>query len=541
MRIRSVITLLALLSAAACEEPSAPAPLPLAQGPAPELEPSEPVLKRLTTEQYRNAMLDLFGSDLALPASLEPDVDVEGLYAVGASVTTISPLGVEQYEDAAYLVAEQVMGEPERREALVPCQPEGTVDDVCAAATLEELGLRAWRRPLSEAELDTLVDLSALAADTLGDFHAGLAYGVAALLQSPNFLYRVELGEPDPDVPGERRYTDWEMASRLAFFLWNSIPDAALLEDAAAGRLTEEEGLADAVGRMLEDERTRSGVRSLYADMLDLHRLEELSKDPLVFTAMSDEVGSSAREETLRGIEALVFEEDGDYRELFTTHRTYLDRKLAQLYNVPAPTEDFSEVWLPVDGTRRGLLGQVSFLALQAHAVSTSVTRRGAFVRTTLLCQTIPPPPADVATTIPEATDDAPTMRDRVAIHLEDPVCASCHELTDPIGLGLENFDGLGQWRTHENGVEIDPSGELDGDSFANAYELADALYHHPSLGPCMVRTAYKYATATLIGEGEEDLVEWHAANFAIEGHRVQALLADIAMSPGFRRAGEVE
>ena len=200
------------------------------------------------------------------------------------------------------------------------------------------------------------------------------------------------------------------------------------------------------------------GARAFFTDMWTLYQLDDITKDPTVFTHMSPEVGASAREETLRGVVENVVYEDGDYRDLFTTTRTFLDRKLASIYNVRAPVrEGFGEAFLDEDGHRRGVLGHVSFLALQSHAVNSSATLRGKFVREVLLCQYIPPPPSDVDTSIPEASADAVTLRERVAVHLEDEFCASCHQLVDPIGLGLEQFDGLGHFRTTEFGGVIDP------------------------------------------------------------------------------------
>lgn len=523
---------------AACAEEGEVSEIPITVGEAPTVEPGTPVLKRLTEAQYANTIGDLFGGDVVLPSSLEPDVEVDGLFAVGAGVTTISPLGVEQYETGAYLIAEQVMAPGAIRDAVMTCSPSGVVDDACASEALEDLGRKIWRRPLTDSELGTLTAVAGEAADVLGDFYLGLEYGLAALLQSPHFLYRVELAEGQ-DTP--RAYTDWEMASRLSYFLWNTTPDDELLDAASAGELTDDAGLAAQVERMLADDRAIQGVRNLFSEMLELYDLPGMTKDPDVYTSMSDDLGESAREETLMGIEAHVFTDDADYRELFTTHRTFVDRQLAALYDVPAPTvEGFGEVWLPLDGERRGFLGQASFLALQSHSVSTSVTRRGMFVRENLLCQTIPPPPADLNTAIPEPDPTAPTMRDRVQIHLLDPVCASCHQITDPIGLGLENFDGIGKWRVLENGAEIDPSGDLDGVEFTNGWELAGAIAAHPELPLCFTSTVYQYANGASLTEGEAELLEWHLSKFAVSGHSVLTLLADIAQSPGFRNAGEV-
>lgn len=506
----------------------------------PDAPATSPTLKRLTTPQYTNAMRDLFGGGLILPATLEPDQRIEGLYSVGAARTTISSYGVEKYESAAFSVARQVMADPARRERWVGCTPADTVDDACAAEVLGPLGRRAWRRPLTTTELDTIVSLADEAARELDDFDAGLEFGIAALLTSPHFLYRVEIGD-GAEAP-DAAYGDHEMASRLSFFLWNTIPDEELLDAAAAGELTEDAGLEAQVDRMLADDRARDGVRALFSEMLHLDELDELNKDPVVFTYMRDTLGASAREETLLGVEALVFDDDGAYMDLFTTRRTFLNRELAALYDVPAPErEGFGETWLPEDEGRQGIFGQASFLALNAHAVSTSVTLRGIFVREVVLCQTIPEPPANANTAIPEVDADARTMRERIAVHLEVEECASCHRLTDPIGLGFENFDGLARWRTTENGAEIDPSGELDGVGFADGTGLGQTVAAHPRAPTCMARTALQYATGDLAEQIDMGLLDWHTAGFSGGGHRVLWLLRDVALSPAFRQVGEVE
>lgn len=501
------------------------------------------MLKRLTTQQYLHSVHDLFGAGVVVTESLEPDTEVNGLYAVGSSVATVSAWGVEQYESAAFSIATQAMADTTIRGSLVPCEPASVVDDACARTALTTLGRRVWRRPLTEGELDALVAISGTAATTVGTFEDGLVYGIAGLLQSPNFLYRVELGEPDPADSTVRRYTDWEMATRLSYTLWDTTPDDTLLDAAAAGELTTDEGLAAQVDRMIADERTRQGLENFFSEMFSLYDLDDLNKDPTVYVHMSDEVGVSAREQTLLDLDTLVFEEDGDYRTLLTGTSTHLDRKLAAIYDVPAPArEGFGETTLPTEGGRRGLLGQVSFLALAAHPTATSPTRRGMFVREVLLCQDVPPPPANLNTSIPEPSAESVTMRDRLEIHLQDEYCASCHRLTDYIGLGLENFDGLGSWRDTEGGETIDASGDLDGVAFKDAWELASVIGQHPNIGPCLTRTLYQYSHARAYdGEVDGDMVDWHAEGFDENGFRVLPLLRDLVTGPAFRRAGEVE
>ncbi|MFN8096645.1 MAG: DUF1588 domain-containing protein [Vicinamibacteria bacterium] len=202
--------------------------------------------------------------------------------------------------------------------------------------------------------------------------------------------------------------------------------------------------------------------------------------------------------------------------------------------------DGFAPAVLPDDGPRAGLLGQASVLALHAHAVSSSATRRGVFIREVLLCQEIPPPPANVDTSIPEPSPDARTLRDRVAVHLEDRTCAACHRLTDPIGLGLENFDGIGQFRVTEADATIDPSGDLDGATFTDARGLGLQVALDPAFSRCMAESVYAYAAGHRPADGEEVLVDWLDRRFSEQQHSMRSLLREIALSDAFRHVGEV-
>lgn len=538
---RVSLALVCVVSASACVasigDPEADDAPPIEPA-APAFTPAAGNLRRLTTEQYRNVIKDLLGPDIVVPPRIEPDARIEGLLAVGAGITSFSDRGVEQFESAAYDIARQALAPGPSRDRLVPCQPWFVIDPGCAEAFVRPFGRAAFRRPLTEQEVQSFVDVAGYAAPRLGDFYRGLEFAMAAMLQSPYFVFRVEIGEPDPANPGRFRYDAYELATRMSFFAWNSTPDAALIDAAENGVLDTDEGYAQELARLLADERARGGVRAFFADMLRLAELEQLNKDPVVYVHFSPEVGQSAREETLLGVEHLVFDRRADYREFLTTRTSFVDRQLASIYNVPAPTLlGHGQVEFPSGGLRAGFLGQVSFLGLQAHAASSSATLRGKFVREVFLCAAIPPPPANANTAIPEATEAAPTLRDRVLVHFENPTCRSCHQLMDPMGLAFENFDGIGRFRTTENDARIDPSGSLNGTYFEDAAALAEVLYEEPDVPRCLVRTMYRYATGHVEVTGETAELRALTDAFASVQYDVLELMRLVAMRPGFRTA----
>ena len=290
---------------------------------------------------------------------------------------------------------------------------------------------------------------------------------------------------------------------------------------------------------MLDHPNARQGMRALFDDHLKLYELDHLSKDPTVFEHFNDRLGAYAREETLRLIDDLIFDAPRDFRELLTSRRRSSIQCSHQSIKYPPPPETTSaRARLPESAQRAGLLGHVSFLATHAHSRASSATRRGLAVRTILLCQSIPAAPVDVDTSIPEPSPEAQTLRERVASHLEAPSCAGCHQLTDPIGLGLENFDGIGRFRTTEYDTRIDPSGDLDGVPFSDAIELGGALATHPDFLPCVVKVLSRYAIGRLESGIEKRWIELLTHRFAVHGHQLKPLLLELITSPMFRTVG---
>jgi len=496
-------------------------------------------MRRLTQNQFYNSISDIFGSDVVVPKFSEPDVAFGGLLSVGASQTAFSARGVESLEDAAYGIAEQALDTDVLKARFVPCTPSGTVDETCASQTIEGLGRLLWRRSLTEDELTTLVTVATHSSTVLGDFYDGLEFAISGLLQSPHFLFRIEAGTEDSSEPSGRKFTGTDLASRLSFFLWNTTPDFELLAAGESGDLLTREGLFTHASRLLESDMARYGVRNFFNEFLQLYELDHLSKDPTIFEHYTASLGDDAAEETLRLIEYLVFDIEADYRELMTTRETFVNPLLAAIYNIPAPSpEGFAYVELPESSSRAGLLGHASFLAAHAHQVSSSATRRGKAIRTILLCQNIPSPPVDVDTSIPEPSGETLTLRDRVAEHLENPSCAACHIMTDPIGLGLENYDGIGRWREQDNGKTIDASGDLDGVFFEDPQGLGVALAEHGSLTNCLVQRLSRYATGRIETTEERQLLRALQERFLQHGYRVKPLMMEIIMSPLFTKAG---
>ncbi len=496
-----------------------------------------PTLRRLTVEQYQNAVRDLLGveADVSGLTAVPP---LNGLLSIGASTVTLPQVDIEAFDVLADKLAGQVFGDSTAREKLTGCDAMQTA---CADGFVASFGRRAFRRPLTDDERTRYLSLLHRAVDMTKDGWLGLRVATSAMLQSPNFLYREEIGQADPSNPARRVLTAYELASRLSFILWNSTPDPMLLDAAESGALATPAGLATQVDRLLGSPRAAEASESLFADYLRLDALDSMVKLPEVFPQATPALASAMKEETLRTLRTHLVERGGDFREVFTTTKTFANGDLAKLYGLRQPTgTTFSEVELPAMGPRAGLLTHASFLATHAHPGRTSPTIRGKFIRENVLCQSIPPPPNDVDTTLPD-TSTARTIRDKLARHRADAACAGCHNLMDPLGLALEQFDGIGAHRTMENDVTIDASGELDGVMFDGARGLGNALAASPIVSECFVRTVLRYARGTVEDGSEGALITNLHTAFTGMGYRLPALMKQIATDPSFRQVGALQ
>jgi hypothetical protein len=497
--------------------------------------PAPAALRKLTVEQYRNSVADLLGSGLTV-LELESDTAQNGFYAIGAAKATVSPAAAEKFEKAAYDLAAQALA-PARRSALVGCTPKAVVDTTCTRQFVNKLAGRAFRRPLSDAESARYVTVAENAARTLNDFHAGLEFAVAGILQSPYFLFRVELGEPDPGDSSRLRYTDYEMATRLSYALWNTTPDQPLTDAAMRGELSTPEGIAQQADRLIADPRVKPALDNFHAERLGLADLSQLTKTDAVYTGLTDDLRTALRDDVLRTIGEYTFGADQDFQGVFETPIAFVNKALAGIYGVTASATGTQRVELPASAKRIGLLGKAAFLALNAHSNETSPTLRGKYIRERLLCESIPAPPANVVPVLAAPDPNAPTMRDRLKSHALDTSCSGCHNRMDPLGLPLEHFDAIGRYRADDHGHALDTTGSLDGQPFDGAAELSSLLRDDPRTGACVARQLYRYAVAHVETDGEQTQIDGLVTEFEQSGHNFSALLHAVVQSDGFRYA----
>jgi hypothetical protein len=506
-----------------------------------EAEPETPgtpaAMRRLTQAQYKNVIADVFGPDIRVSGRLDPDVRKDGLFEIGATEATFTPGSLEQYDQLARGIAAEVLDE-RRRATMMPCEPktEAAPDPACAREFLALTGRLLFRRPMTEDEIADRVALAGRSAEKMGNFYDGLEYGLASLLVAPQFLFRKDTVVAHD---GQFRLDGYAKASRLSFLLWNAGPDEALLTAAETGELDSGRGLARQVDRMLASPRIEAGVRAFFDDYLQFSLFESLDKDPVIYPKFSQTVALDAREQTLRTVVHHLIADDGDYRDLFTTRKTFMSRALGVVYQVPVPPQ---EAWSPYEfapnDPRAGLLTQLSFTALYSPPGRSSPTLRGKAIREVFLCQTVPVPPVNVDFTSFESARDKPstTVRDRLTDHRENPVCAGCHALIDPMGLALENFDGLGVYRTMENGAPIDASGELDRVKFTDVRGLAQTMHDNPRTASCFVSRVFAYGVGRKPAAGDNALLAFLGEKFAAEGYKLKPLLRRIATSEAFYR-----
>lgn len=506
-------------------------------------------VRRLTHSQYNNAVRDLLG-ELSRPADQFPPEDFIHGFKNQIHGQSTSPLLMEGYSAAAEKVARNAFRGGDQNH-LIPCSPAGPNDQACMERFVRAFGKKAFRRPLTDEEASRYTELALTLATEHEQFLSGAQIVVEAMLQSPHFLMRFEYG---PGTPNE----SYENAAKLSFFLWDTTPDDWLLGLAEAGGLRSSEQIEAAAKTMLDDPRAKRAMDEFLSQWMRFDRALKTIRDRKYYPQFNTEMAAAMTEETRRLFNHLVWG-DGDFRELFNADYTFVNADLAKVYGLPEPAEPFEETPYPPDSKRAGVVGQGTFLLLTSKPSETSPTERGLFVREHFLCQAVPPPPPGVNANLPPLTDAKPmTNRDRLSVHLSGEACASCHRLIDPIGLGLEQFDAIGQYRDKfhvvipptrdeakrkvktkptEYDLDIDVTAEIVGmadSSFGSPKELGDVLANDDGCQKCVVKQVFRYALGREETLSDRQAIDGTIERFRESGFRFRELLLGIVSSKPF-------
>jgi Protein of unknown function (DUF1592)/Protein of unknown function (DUF1588)/Protein of unknown function (DUF1587)/Protein of unknown function (DUF1595)/Protein of unknown function (DUF1585) len=512
------------------------------------VDPGPAFVRRMTHLEYDNTIRDLLGTPTTVGEQFPPE-EVRLGFDNNAAALSVSPGLAEQYLDAAETLATAAV--TTNMAALVSCDPTTKGVDVCGQQFIAAFGQRAYRRPVSASDaalLKTVFD-----AGKATDFATGVRLVIETILQSPQFLYRIEVGRApaasDPSIavtdgsaPNPTkvvRLDDWEMASRLSYLLWGSMPDDQLFAAAAAGKLSTEVDIAAQAQRMLKDPKAHDMVADFHSQWLGLDAISTVEKDPTVFKTFTPTIAGLMEQETKMFLDDVVWNENGTLATLFTAPYTFVNGPLAQYYGIAGVTGS-AFVKTPLDGTQRlGMLTQGGFLSQQAKTNQTSPVHRGKFVREQFLCQQLPPPPPNLQI-VPPSLSPTLTTRQRFAQHSAAAACSGCHSLMDPLGLGFETFDGAGLYRATENGQPIDASGQVaNADTelagpFNGAVELAKKLGGSSTVQACVTTQWFRYAYGRSETDADTCSMATLATKFAAGGYKMQDLLAALTQTKAF-------
>jgi hypothetical protein len=493
-------------------------------------------LRRLSNREYNNVVRDLLG-DTSQPANrFIPDVYPNG-YDNGSAGLAVQSDQALAYEAAAESLAATAVS-TNLAGLLGGCDVTQAGQQACLDAFLASFAPRAYRRPLTATEVQRLRDIFQIGAATAGGFGAGIQVALELILQSPEFLYREELGPIDavPYAGATTSLTRYEAASELSFLLTGSIPDAELWAAVLAGQFESAADYAREAARLLASPAAKTALRAFMHQWLGTDRLAGLTKDPAFYPTFKASMAGSMSTELDMFFDQVLWQGQGSLRDLFTSNQSFADTTLGQLYGAPVTGPGFQPVTL--DPVRKGVLGRAGYLAVHAATDSSGPIARGVFVLESMLCLPPPQPPANVPPAVPagDPTVKNITTRQRFAQHVSSSFCAGCHQQIDGVGFGFEEFDGIGAYRTMENGQPVDSTGtiigtgEIDG-SYSGVPELAVKLAGSEHLVDCYVKQAYRFAMGQV--EPATDDLKSVRASFSSDA-RVTDVLMNLVDSPLF-------
>jgi hypothetical protein len=455
------------------------------------------VVRRLSRVEYDNTVRDLVGTSVRLPSDLADDLGAE--FDTVGSALSLSPKYVRGYEETARAIMDDLFkGDPARLAAIVSCDVE-SAGASCADTVVRSFARRAFRRPVTDEEVQSLLTPLNVAATLGASPSDGLKSALTAVLMSPFFIFKLEI-DPDPASTLPRRLTPHELATRLSYALWSTMPDEPLSAAADAGTLATDEEVGAQVQRMLADPRARTLTSEFVGQWLGYRELETHEVEPTAYPEFSPEIALSMK------AEAQAFFNDflsngQPVGNMFQARFTFLDATLAEHYGIARPTSVPDGDFVRVDTSsvpRAGLLTLGAFLTKTSYPARTSPVRRGDYVFSRLLCEHVEPPPPGVEGLPPP--NEGESMRALMERHRADPACAGCHAVMDPIGFGLENYDGVGAYRTTDNGAPVDATGILpDGTAFDGGLELSAILAADPRFQRCVTEKFMTFAIGRLL------------------------------------------
>ena len=495
-------------------------------------------LRRLTNVEYRNTLRDLF-PQVTLPELEFLNENLVDGFENNAEAQNLSEDLVTSYRKVAFQVADAVTAE--KAKVLPPNCDLATQGESCMQAFVEGFLPKAYRRPVSDVQRTSLLGFYSERASALGP-EAAFRDVLRVVLQSPYFIYRVERGGSEAEGLSPELLSSYEIANRLSYFLWASMPDEALFAAASAGGLHSPEEREAQAKRMLEDERAKAMIVDFHRQWLDLDRIlhVETDKNREIHPQYDGMLRAAMREESLRFIRHHLIEGSGTLSSLFLGRQSWVNADLARLYGV-APPEGAPWGLVEFDAAERaGFLTQANFLASRSGPVHPSPVGRGVFVLRRVLCFDIPAPPADVVTAVRDGdkADAAGTNRERFEAHSTNPRCASCHQYIDGVGFGFESYDALGRHRQQDNGRPVDDSSELRGTdvngAFRGAIELSNRLASSPQVQRCNTLHWFRYAFGRSERPGDAPLVDALNQTYGDAGQKIRDLLVALVRNDAF-------
>jgi hypothetical protein len=504
-------------------------------------------MRRLSRVEYDYVIADLLGTTATPASSFPPDDSTIG-FEVG--ITVSDRLARDYLDTGEALAADAVTDLSALDPILARCAgtdlPTGTSADACAAEFIASFGRRAYRRPLSTEEVTELTTLFRTGRE-LEDFRTGIQLVVNAMLISPSFLYRVEVAPPGASTGDVVSVVDYELASRLSFYFWRSMPDDELLDAAEAGELRTPEDVDAQARRMMEDPRFSRSYGDFFRQWLGLDRLAGLTKDDALYPTWSPELRDSLE----ASLDAFIDEiaETGSVDDMVRGGFAFVDERSAAHFGVTIPAgarperDGLFRVALP-EGERAGLFTHPALLAILGKSNQSDPIHRGVFIRTRVLCEVLDAPPADVDLTPPDLAPGL-TTRERFDMHRNEPRCASCHTLIDPIGFGFENYDGIGRFRETEEGHVIDATGMVNAGGDANgafdgALELSSRLAESETFHGCVASQVFRFASGRVESRRDACTTLDLRERFEASGYDLRELMLAITQTDDFlhRRVG---